>query len=74
MRTITGKSVREELETAMHGLAARHFARLNPRASKQAAWRFAVEHAEEFREQALQFLTMAYLERETAAEAIARVN
>ncbi len=74
MTSITGKTIRAELQTAMRGLAARHFQKLNPRASEAAAWRWAEVHVEEFRAQAVQFLTMIYLERETSEAASGRVN
>lgn len=74
MQTITGKSMRDELRTMMQGLAAEQFRRRHPRASDTAAWRFATEHAEEFREQALDVLALIYADREADQDAKDRVN
>lgn len=57
------------LKVIMRGLAARDFRRRHPRATEAAAWQHADRHAEAFREQALQFLTLLELERQIAAEA-----
>jgi hypothetical protein len=74
MKTITGKSMRDELLTMARGLAYKHFRRLHPRASEASAWRYAAEHVEEFRGQAATTLALIYARREAEQQARDRIN
>lgn len=72
--TISGTPLGAEVLTVMRGLAVESFRRLNPRAPKAAAWRFAEAHAEEFREQAIDALALLYARREAEQVGRERIN
>ncbi len=57
------------LKTVMLGLAARDYQRRNPQATEAAAWAFARRHFESYRQQAVTFLTLIELDRQTTSAA-----